>query len=272
MPRRAKKFRKEFAKAIKREIPLLANSKARWLWVIVVILITLAFVLPFLGIQQFSKLFGPVIQVLVRNFGSIAVGNFFAVFIICAGFFSLIAISKIITSALTQQKQKWNTFWTWAVAVTLFMSGTIFIDAAIGSSSNQWDVFNESGSLVSNITCSDYSGALIYGHKITCKLPGDLEQRNRKDIVKIELQNESIVVINSTTKSFVAPDKDIGRIEIYMQIENYTSNLSTTFYPTFYTEERYNERKKDFLTYFLGLLFLCIITIPPLINKLVEKN
>jgi hypothetical protein len=152
----------------------------------------------------------------------------------------------------------------------IFTTGMFFIGSLFGVPENTW-IFNQNGNNA-NFECGDYAAKLVYEHKITCTLkPVNFEIQSFNRSFEITLYNGTILSIEND--SFLAPNR-IANIKITYDIlttKNETIKLNANLKPEFYSEEQYEQRKKDFLTYFFALLFLSIVTIPITILKILKN-
>lgn len=261
-------FWKNLKTAFKKEIPLLQGSSTTKLtkWAILITILS-AILLPFLGAYFIIQLIEPFFDIFKKDFGSLAIGMFFGVFVTCLVFFGLIAFSKILISAIFNQKQNWKPFFIFSLTITLFLCGFVFIHAIMGAPNNEWRLFNEKD-YVTDILCEDAWGKLIEKHKIICYIQNPEIQGIDWNIM-VNLGNGTRIDYNSS--SFFAPT-DISHIGMIINATNNKRQikLTTGFFPKFYSEEEDLQRQKDFLTYFFGLLFICLITIPQLVLKMFE--
>ena len=258
---------KEFINFLTEGIPWIKENKKTLYFVPLLILFSLVVCLPFIGAIIFVQLFDPLVNMFVNDFGKIAIADFFAVLLVCVFFFGLIAISKIMRKTIFRVKQKWTAFIIYSIIITLFLCGAVFIHAIIGVPNNSWQLF-EGKEYVSDISCGDLNEKLIEGHKIWCNPENKkFEFSVTNGTILISLTNGTIIQENFN--SFIAP-QDIKHISIklYAVYNNTAYLFNTGFYPSFYSKEEERQRQKDFLTYFFGLLFICLITIPQLVIKI----
>lgn len=267
----------KFLEELGKEIPLIRESRKNklYMWGLIISL-SIIIGLPLFRAYHFTKIFQPIIDIFAKNFGSLAIGSFFAVFFISFFFFSFIALSKIYLESISTIKQKWTGFFILSLTITLFLSGAVFIHYTVGAPNTEWKLF-EGKTQVADISCKDSHGRLIESHKILCEIDNKkINMENTSGIISIELHNGTKII--KDFPEFVAPP-NINHIKIKL---NVTSNgeiikLSTGFFPDFYTEVGERERQKNFLTYFFGLLFIVLITVPQLVIHVMrglkeEKN
>jgi len=253
-----------------REIPLLKYFSNKYFWIIIGICLIFIALMSFLIYFCLQSLTKPLFEIFNSNFGIGAVGEFFAVFVLCGLIFLSVYFLKVMFSSIEEIKKEKNIkpFLTISIIITLLLTGTVFIHSVVGAPNTEWKLFKNQ-TYVSSLSCKDIQGRLIEEHRIYCEVKNKEVNITNWDIF-VELHNGTQLEYNSFT--FVAP-KNVNHMMIRINaVENNLSlQLSTGFYPKFYSIESEKERQKDFLTYFFGLLFICLITIPPLVYKLFDK-
>lgn len=247
------------------------------LTVILWILITGAMLLAYLAIKQLQFVFKMSLGLLIRNFGT---GIFDSltilistVMIICVIIFFIFAYHKIFGT-----KPRWC---FWAIiffSLIILATGVTFLNEISGVSKIEWPLYlADTSQNVGTIKCEDLNGRLIYENHINCIVnlaDSSLAKRIAIGNLGILYKNgtkEHITLIN-TQVDFIA-HIEIAKLEFKLRADlpkNETKYLHAVISPEFLTKEEDAQRKKDFLTYFFGLLFVCIVTIPHFVLKMRE--
>jgi len=220
------------------------------------------------------------------NFGNLL--GILIISFICLFLISILLYYSImfLVRSLNLKDDLYNKRITLTILVIIFLLcfGFIFINEMFGSSLNQYTLFgsstNDFKNLSYNLTvdCGDSNNDLVYNHLITCRL-SQIPNFSQVDTrIIIYYINGSNFEVNS--KSYIPqfnffPDNDISSIHLELRV--FSVNDSNYIYfvqriePIFESEQEAKERKDNFLTYLLGLLFLSLITIPQAISSIFKR-
>lgn len=240
-------------------------QKRRIVYLIINFFLVLAIFLSLLIIKNFAKVTAPITNFFVSDFGKSAATDLFAIILICFFTFYFLFYLLLIIDAILGFLFPWLVFLIIALTFSVFLIGFVFIHHTVGNPDTEWLLRNETGSTTEKIVCETIRGELIYGERINCKIKNPLFY-NQRGWIMLESANGSVVQKDSL--SFVAAE-DIYHIRISMEAtkNEETQKFSTGFHPKFETREESIKRKDSLITYFIGLLFVCLITVPQIVLK-----
>lgn len=199
-----------------------------------------------------------------------------ATFLISTAVFMFIYVCINFIISLVRPNLEWKKiFIIFSSTIIVFLVGSVFILATFGSQV-EWILSDSNHTSVATVKCADELNRFLAGHKFTCTIenPQGFEIKELIGELTFTFNNGTDYRIDNFKYSFVAPN-DVFHVGLQYNVittQNVSMRLSTGFHPRFYTEEEEKQREKDFLTYFLALLFLCLITIPLFINQLSMKK
>lgn len=247
-----------------------------------IIFLSFLLVLVVFLILQKTGLTEYLIDILIRNFGEKTFGlvvSLFFIFLLCFLFlFLAYSIAKEELDFFKKKGVKWLLF-TSLIILFIISLGLVFINEMFGAPNNEWSIsgYVDAPPLVV-ITCGDDNGELIYFHEITCSFINysyDVEMlKSDIDIFYLKGDYETIHIDKPFAKDFsFNVDEEISSIKFKISMETSfgeTHYLNGEVYPLFETKEESSERKNSFLFYFLGLLFLCFVTIPKQVKEFID--
>ncbi len=219
----------------------------------------------------------PLWETLIMDLGSNTLLGSTGAFMLCVALFLI--LYSFIQFYNDYFKKKFNLllFVIISISLTVLVVGLVFIHFAIYPQENSWklnEITNDNKTRPTTIMikCTNSYGRLISEDLIHC------EVNNLKTDYEVLKSSVTIIYKNGTMKvqklDFIG-SKEIDQISFYARLHNKMINknetMTSVFRPMFYTASEEKERKRMFLTYFWGLLFLVIVTIPTTIIKIYES-